>query len=169
MTYLQEAIAEEKCRACRCFHSLLAALEKAFPKEENPEELRKAVQAAKRCLVKQRYDCLGCEVGIPPLVLSALTRALGEAVSELEVCPAEKVVTRQGLAAAAWGLPGATLPGAGGRLHFNLRGPDGRGGSEGRLRNGYRRNVAHRKLRHRAPCPECPGQPPYSFCNAVRP
>ena len=103
LTYLQEAMAAEKCRACGCFHNLLSALEQAFPKGEDPEELREAVQAAKRCLVKQRYDCLGCEVCIPPLVLSALTRALGEAVSELEVCPAEKVEERRG-----WPpLPGA--------------------------------------------------------------
>jgi tetrahydromethanopterin S-methyltransferase subunit A len=96
LTYLQEAMAAEKCQACGCFHNLLSALEQAFPKGEDPEELREAVQAAKRCLVKQRYDCLGCEVCIPPLVLSALTRALGEAVSELEVCPAEKMEERRG-------------------------------------------------------------------------
>ncbi len=103
LTYLQEAMAAEKCRACGCFHNLLSALEQVFPKGEDPEDFRKAVQAAKRCLVKQRYDCLGCEVCIPPLVLSALTLALGEAVSELEVCPAEKVEERRG-----WPpLPGA--------------------------------------------------------------
>jgi tetrahydromethanopterin S-methyltransferase subunit A len=103
LTYLQEATAAEKCRACGCFHNLLSALEQAFPIGEDSEELQKTVQAAKHCLVEQRYDCLGCEVCIPPLVLSALPRALGEAVSELEVCPAEKVEQRQG-----WPpLPGA--------------------------------------------------------------
>ncbi len=103
LTYLQETLAAEKCRACGCFHNLVSALEQAFPGGSGPRELRKTVQAAKRCLVKQRYDCLGCEVCIPPLALSALTRALGEAVSELEVCPAEKVEERRG-----WPpLPGA--------------------------------------------------------------
>lgn len=100
---LQEATAAEKCRACGCFHSLVAALDQAFPKGEGPGELRKAVQAARRCLVEQRYDCLGCEVCIPPLVLNALTEALGDVVSDLEVCPTEKVVERRG-----WPpLPGA--------------------------------------------------------------
>ncbi len=103
LMYLQEAMAAEKCRACGCFHNLLPALEQAFPNGEGPRELREAVEAAKGCLVEQRYDCLGCEVCIPPLVLNALTQALGEAVSDLEVCPTEKVVARQG-----WPpLPGA--------------------------------------------------------------
>jgi tetrahydromethanopterin S-methyltransferase subunit A len=103
LRYLQEAIAAEKCQACGCFHNLLPALEQAFPKGEGPRELREAIEAAKRSLMEQRYDCLGCEVCIPPLVLNALTRALGEAVSELEACPAEKVEERPG-----WPpLPGA--------------------------------------------------------------
>lgn len=100
---LQEAMAEEKCRACGCFHNLLPALERAFPNGEGPRELRRMVEAAKGCLVEQRYDCLGCEECLPPLVMNALTQALGEAVSDLEVCPTEKVVARQG-----WPpLPGA--------------------------------------------------------------
>ncbi len=103
LTYLQEATALEKCRACGCFQNLLPALDRAFPKGEGPSELREAVEAAKACLVEQRYDCLGCEVCIPPLVLNALTQAWGEAVSELEICPTEKVLERQG-----WPpLPGA--------------------------------------------------------------
>ncbi len=103
MSYLREAMAAEKCRACGCFHNLVLALGKAFPSGEGPGELRKAVEAAGRCLVEQRYDCLGCEVCIPPLVLNALTRSLDEAVSDLEVCPAEKVEERRG-----WPpLPGA--------------------------------------------------------------
>lgn len=103
LTYLQEAVSAEKCLACGCFHNLLPALAQAFPDEEGPRELREAVAAAKGCLMEQRYDCLGCEVCIPPLVLNALTQALGEAVSDLEVCPSEKVVARRG-----WPpLPGA--------------------------------------------------------------
>ncbi|MGC2693316.1 MAG: DUF4346 domain-containing protein [Desulfobaccales bacterium] len=102
-SYLQEALAAEKCRTCGCFHNLIMALEKAFPEGEDLLELRELVQEAKRRLAGQRYDCLGCEVCIPPLVLNALTQALGEAVSDLEVCPAEKVVERRG-----WPpLPGA--------------------------------------------------------------
>jgi tetrahydromethanopterin S-methyltransferase subunit A len=103
LAHVQDAMAAEKCRACGCFHNLLLALEKALPEVDGPEELRKMTLAAKLCLTEQSYDCLGCEVCLPPLVLNALTLALGEAVSDLEVCPAEKAVERQG-----WPpLPGA--------------------------------------------------------------
>jgi tetrahydromethanopterin S-methyltransferase subunit A len=103
LKYLQEAMAAEKCRACGCFHNLIQALEKAFSNEEGPGELREAMEAARSCLAEQRYDCLGCEVCIPPLVLNALGQALGESVLDLEVCPSEPVVERRG-----WPpLPGA--------------------------------------------------------------
>ncbi len=103
LTYLHEAAGLEKCWACGCFQQLIQTLEQAFPNGEGPGELREAVEQAKSFLVQQRYDCLGCEVCIPPLALNALTRALGEAVSELEVCPTEQVAERRG-----WPpLPGA--------------------------------------------------------------
>jgi len=100
---LHEATVTEKCRACGCFHNLVQALEKAFPNGEGPKELQKAVKAVGSCLAEQRYDCLGCEVCLPPLVVNALTQALGETVADLEVCPTERVEERQG-----WPpLPGA--------------------------------------------------------------
>jgi tetrahydromethanopterin S-methyltransferase subunit A len=103
LTYLQEAMAAEKCRGCGCFHQLVLALEQAFPAGAGPQELRETVKAAKLCLVERQYDCLGCEVCIPPLVVNALTQALGDAVADLEVCPTEKVEERRG-----WPpLPGA--------------------------------------------------------------
>ncbi len=103
LMYLREAMATDKCRACGCFHQLVVALEQAFPAGVGPQELRETVKAAKRCLGKHQYDCLGCEVCIPPLVVNALTQALGEAVSDLEVCRTEKVEERRG-----WPpLPGA--------------------------------------------------------------
>jgi tetrahydromethanopterin S-methyltransferase subunit A len=103
LTYLQEGMAAEKCRACGCFHQLVLALEQAFPAGAGPQELRETVKAARRCLVERQYDCLGCEVCIPPLVVNSLTKALGEAVADLEVCPTEKVEERRG-----WPpLPGA--------------------------------------------------------------
>jgi len=103
LTYLQEAMASEKCRACGCFHQLVVALEQVFPAGAGPQELQETVEAAKRCLVERQYECLGCEVCIPPLVVNALTQALGEAVADLEVCPTEKVEERRG-----WPpLPGA--------------------------------------------------------------
>ncbi len=99
----QEAIAAEKCRACGCFYNLIPTLEQAFLKIDGPSELKEAVEAAKSCLVDQQYDCLGCQVCIPPLVLNALTEALGDVVSDLEVCPTENLVERRG-----WPpLPGA--------------------------------------------------------------
>jgi tetrahydromethanopterin S-methyltransferase subunit A len=103
LSYLQSAMAAEKCRACGCFHHLILALKKAFPKGEDLLELRELVEEANRCLAEQQYECLGCEVCIPPLVLNALTLALGEAVADIEVCPTEKVVERKGWPA----LPGA--------------------------------------------------------------
>jgi tetrahydromethanopterin S-methyltransferase subunit A len=93
---MQEAMAAEKCRACGCFHNLVKALEKAFPAGQGPEELRELTAAAEQCLVPPRYDCLGCEVCLPPLVLNALGQALGGAVADLEVCPSEPVVERRG-------------------------------------------------------------------------
>jgi tetrahydromethanopterin S-methyltransferase subunit A len=91
-----EAMAAEKCRACGCFHNLVQALEKAFPAGQGPEELRELTEAAKQCLVPRRYDCLGCEVCLPPLVLHALGQAWGEAVADLEACPSEPVLERRG-------------------------------------------------------------------------
>ena len=103
LMYLQEAMAAEKCRACGCFHQLVLALEQAFPAGAGPQELRETVKAAKLCLVERQYECLGCEVCIPPLVVNMLAQALGEAVADLEVCPTEKVEERRG-----WPpLPGA--------------------------------------------------------------
>lgn len=96
LTYLQEAVAAKKCRACGCFHQLVVALEQAFPAGAGPQELRETVKASKLCLVERQYECLGCEVCIPPLVVNALTQALGEAVADLEVCPTEKVEERRG-------------------------------------------------------------------------
>ncbi|MBM4288358.1 MAG: DUF4346 domain-containing protein [Deltaproteobacteria bacterium] len=93
---LKKATDAEKCRACGCFHNLVQALEKTFPAGQGPKELRELMAAAKQCLVPQRYDCLGCEVCLPPLVLNALSQALGEAVADLEVCPSEPVEERRG-------------------------------------------------------------------------
>jgi tetrahydromethanopterin S-methyltransferase subunit A len=103
LSHLHEAMAAEKCRACGCFHHLLLALEKAFPEGEDLLELGALVKEANRRLTEQQYDCLGCEVCIPPLVLNTLSQALGEVMADLQVCPTEKVVERRG-----WPpLPGA--------------------------------------------------------------
>ena len=96
LSYLQDAISAEKCRSCRCFHNLIHALGKEFPEEGDLSELRELLKEANLCLAKQQYDCLGCEVCIPPLVLNSLTQAFGEAMADLEVCPTEKVVERRG-------------------------------------------------------------------------
>jgi tetrahydromethanopterin S-methyltransferase subunit A len=96
LSYLQDAVASEKCLACGCFQQLVVALEQVFPAEAGPQELQEMVQAARRRLVERQYECLGCEVCIPPLVVDALTQALGGAVADLEVCPTEKVEERRG-------------------------------------------------------------------------
>jgi tetrahydromethanopterin S-methyltransferase subunit A len=93
---LHEAIGAEKCRSCGCFHNLVQALDEALPTKQGPRELWELNAVAKQCLVPSRYDCLGCEVCLPPLVLNALGLALGDAFADLEVCPSEPVVERQG-------------------------------------------------------------------------
>ncbi len=100
---LREAAAAEKCWSCGCLHNILAALQRAFPKGPGQEKLEEAVGAASRHLKLVRYDCLGCEVCYPALVINALHRLGGKHLLNLEVCPTEKVEARPG-----WPpLPGA--------------------------------------------------------------
>jgi tetrahydromethanopterin S-methyltransferase subunit A len=101
LSYLQDAISAETCRSCGCFHNLIHALGRALPEEGDLSELRELLKEVN--LAEQQYDCLGCEVCIPPLVLNSLTQAFGEAMADLGVCPSERVVERRG-----WPpLPGA--------------------------------------------------------------
>jgi tetrahydromethanopterin S-methyltransferase subunit A len=93
---LREAIAAEKCHTCGCFHNLLEALDRAFPPGTGPTELGQTVSAGRKVLSKQQYDCLGCEVCYPPLVINELSKVLGEAMPDLEVCPTGKVEARLG-------------------------------------------------------------------------
>jgi len=96
LSLFSEASAAKKCRACGCFHALLRALAKDFPVEGLPEELTEAVTRARECLPEVQYDCFGCEVCFPPLIMTALSQAMGNDFVELDLCPGEKVEERPG-------------------------------------------------------------------------
>jgi tetrahydromethanopterin S-methyltransferase subunit A len=93
---IEKAAASRKCLACGCFRQMLTILEQAAASKSLLNGLSEARQKAKSLLVEQQYDCFGCEVCYPPLVFNSLSLALGEDFAELEVCPAEPVVERQG-------------------------------------------------------------------------
>lgn len=96
VTSLREAAISEKCRACGCLHNLLEGLQRAFPDGRCPKELEEAVGVACGRLLPVEYDCLGCEVCFPALVINALHGVEGELSLDLEVCPTEKVEARPG-------------------------------------------------------------------------
>jgi len=102
---LHEAAGAEKCWACGCLRNLLESLQTAFPSGRLPQGFEDAARAAARHLLPAKYDCLGCEVCYPALVLNALNRMGGEQFLNLEVCATAKVEERQG-----WPpLPGAYM------------------------------------------------------------
>ena len=89
----EEAVAAKKCWPCGCLHSSLRSIEKAFPKGDIPEELARAMRAARNRLQEPRYDCLGCEVCFPALALNALS---AEGAELEESCPTEAAEARPG-------------------------------------------------------------------------
>lgn len=91
-----EAGGAQKCRACGCFQALVQALAQDQRLNSWPGELTEAVAQARDCLAKVEYDCLGCEVCWPPLIADALAQATGDDLSELDLCPGEKVAARPG-------------------------------------------------------------------------
>ena len=90
LSLFSEASAAKNCRACGCFHALLRALAKDFGVDGLSEELTEAVTRAKECLTEVQYDCFGCEVCFPPLIVTALSQAIGKDLVELDLCPGEK-------------------------------------------------------------------------------
>lgn len=96
LVIFQRAVAAEKCWSCGCFHNLLRALSKGFADKSFSPELSEALNQAQKCLTEAKYDCLGCEVCFPPLVLEALSRETGADLLDLDICPAEVVKERQG-------------------------------------------------------------------------
>jgi len=96
LALFDQARAEKKCRACGCFHALIEALDKGHHLKGLSAELTEAVVGARECLTEERYDCFGCEVCLPPLIVTALSQAAGDDLSDLELCPGEKVAARPG-------------------------------------------------------------------------
>lgn len=96
LALFDQARAEKKCRACGCFHALIEALDRGHRLNSLPAELTEAVAGARECLTEVQYDCFGCEVCLPPLIVTALSQATGDDLGELDLCPGEKVATRPG-------------------------------------------------------------------------
>jgi tetrahydromethanopterin S-methyltransferase subunit A len=96
VTCLEEAAAAPKCWACGCFHNLLRAIDRAFAPGQCPPEFEIATNLARGRLTEVKYDCLGCEVCYPPLIMDALLKIIDEPAFAAQVCPSEKVVERQG-------------------------------------------------------------------------
>ena len=96
LSLFSEASAAKKCRACGCFHALLRAMAKDFGVDGLSEDLTEAVTRAQECLTEVQYDCFGCEVCFPPLIVTALSQAIGKDLVELDLCPGEKVEERPG-------------------------------------------------------------------------
>ncbi len=60
------------------------------------QEFSEVVTKAQECLTEMEYDCFGCEVCFPPLIVTALSQVIGDDLAELDICPGEKVEERPG-------------------------------------------------------------------------
>jgi tetrahydromethanopterin S-methyltransferase subunit A len=96
LSLFHEASAAKNCRACGCFHALVRFLAKDSQIESLSEEFAEAVIMAQECLTKVQYDCFGCDVCFPPLIVTALSQAIGDDFGELDLCPGERVEERLG-------------------------------------------------------------------------
>jgi len=96
LALFDEASAEKKCRACGCFQALIQALAGDPRLNGWSGELTEAVARAQERLTEKQYDCFGCEVCLPPLIVTALAQATGDDLTELDLCPGEKVAPRPG-------------------------------------------------------------------------
>jgi len=96
LALFDKARAEKKCRACGCFHALIEALDKRRHLKGLSAELTEAVVGARECLIEVQYDCFGCEVCLPPLIVTALSQAIGKNLGELDLCSSEKIAPRRG-------------------------------------------------------------------------
>lgn len=86
---LKDAAAAKKCWHCGCLHSSLRAIEEAYPKSAQPEQLAPIVELARSHLSDVKYDCLGCEICWPALAINALG-------VEGDACPSETGEAREG-------------------------------------------------------------------------
>ena len=86
---LKDAAAAKKCWHCGCLHSSLRAIEEAYPKSAQPEQLAPIVELARSHLSDVKYDCLGCEICWPALAINALG-------VEGDACPSEAGEAREG-------------------------------------------------------------------------
>ncbi len=82
---LEAAVAAKKCWACNCFYGGVTAIEEAWPMAERPAAIQAVLAAAGTRLTTPEYDCLGCDICYPAVVLNELAQA-GVAVGA-ESCP----------------------------------------------------------------------------------
>lgn len=87
------AIAATKCHRCGCLRHTIEALEKAAPAVV---ELVPVLDSARRVLVPQKYDCLGCEICFPAIAANAFSEAFPRALSNAALCPVEVPEERTG-------------------------------------------------------------------------
>ncbi|WP_076853785.1 DUF4346 domain-containing protein [Burkholderia pseudomallei] len=71
----------------------IEALEKAAPAVV---ELVPVLDSARRVLVPQKYDCLGCEICFPAIAANAFSEAFPRALSNAALCPVEVPEERTG-------------------------------------------------------------------------
>ncbi|BCG04634.1 hypothetical protein PPGU19_092020 (plasmid) [Paraburkholderia sp. PGU19] len=88
-----KAIAATKCHRCGCLRRTIEALEKATPVVV---ELVPVLDNARRVLVPQKYECLGCEICFPARAANAFAEAFPQAPPEAALCPVEAPEERSG-------------------------------------------------------------------------
>lgn len=91
---IDRATAAKKCWPCGCFHDTLRALDEALPADARSPRLASAIDKGKATLAARKYDCLGCEVCYPALVINALNGS--GAKLEIDPCPTEAAEPRTG-------------------------------------------------------------------------
>lgn len=89
---LGEAARARKCHSCGCFHQTVAALEGT----DVARELAADLEAARRTLTAEKYDCLGCPVCYPAVAANAFADAFPAAATGLDLCPTELPSQRAG-------------------------------------------------------------------------
>ncbi|WP_080424873.1 DUF4346 domain-containing protein [Burkholderia ubonensis] len=88
-----QAIAATKCHRCGCLRHTIEALENAAPVVV---ELAPVLDSARRVLVPQKYECLGCKICFPALAANAFSEAFPQALSDASHCPVEAPEERSG-------------------------------------------------------------------------
>ena len=87
------AIAATKCHGCGCLASTVKAMGDAT---KVVPELAPILDAARRVIVAQKYECLGCDVCFPAVAANALVEEIPDAMPDGALCPTEAPSERSG-------------------------------------------------------------------------